>query len=244
MTKEQKGMLIGMYFAKFENLALDSLGFANFIEAFNIISLIAQINPNSLRNYRDEFAPAFPTKRLGWHKREMHPSRKKILNLYYNLDLNDFTNLIKDIIYKNKEDRIIEELETEIENSTFAKRMLTGQAAENYFFENYKNIDLFKNGEILNTTKYGCGFDFKLNFENKYFAIEVKGLEKKEGSVALTNKEYKVAEKLKDNYFIFIVKNFIEKPEHIFFQNPIFSNQILFKKEEREVIQISYNFYV
>ena len=53
MKKEQKGMLIGMYFAKFENLALDSLGFANFIEAFNIISLIAQINPNSLRNYRD-----------------------------------------------------------------------------------------------------------------------------------------------------------------------------------------------
>ena len=122
--------------------------------------------------------------------------------------------------------------------------MLTGQAAENYFFENYKNIDLFKNGEILNTTKYGCGFDFKINFENKYFAVEVKGLDKKEGNIALTNKEYRIAEKLKDNYFIFIVKNFIEKPEHIFFQNPIFSNQISFKKEEREIIQTSYNFYV
>ena len=106
MKKEEKGMVIGMYFAKFEELALQSLGFQNFMEAFNVISLITKTNPNSLRNYRDEFAPAFPTKRLGWHKRKMHPSRKQILSLYFNLDLDSFTNFIKDIIYQNKEDRI------------------------------------------------------------------------------------------------------------------------------------------
>ena len=30
---------------------------------------------------------------------------------------------------------------------------------------------LFKNGKILNTTKYGCGFDFKLNFITRSYSI-------------------------------------------------------------------------
>ncbi len=65
-------MLIGLYFAKFEQQALEILGFSTFSEAFSTLGLIIGVNPNSLRLYRDEFAPAFPTTRQGYHKREMN----------------------------------------------------------------------------------------------------------------------------------------------------------------------------
>ncbi|NDK08228.1 DUF3883 domain-containing protein [Candidatus Gracilibacteria bacterium] len=246
MKLNEKGMIIGMYFAKFEELALSELGFMNFNEAFNVIGLLTNIKSASLRNYRDEFSPAFPTRRQGWHKREMHSSRKEILLKFNCLDFNGFTNLVKNIFYENDtENQFIDDFEIQLENISLAKRLLTGQASENYFLENYYNIDFFNRGNITDTTKYGCGFDFKISFpDNSFYAIEVKGLNTKSGNILLTDKEYKVAEKLQNNYFIFIVRNFIEKPEHLIYRNPLGNNEINLKRQEQSIIQISYNFLI
>jgi hypothetical protein len=238
----QKAMLLGMFLSKFDKDALLILGFSTFSEAFNVLGLSLGVKPLSIRNYRDEFDPFFPNERKGWHKRQMFQSRVEMLEKYKHLDAIEFSKLIKNIIYQNPEIDLLEEnIEKEEDgSSSFAKRLLTGQAAEEYFRENYRNINLFQDANIEDTTKLGCGFDFKLNFSDKFYAIEVKGLSQNAGSISVTEKEYKIANKLTENYFIFLVKNFVEKPNHIIYQNP-FNNQVLsFSKQEETVIRTSW----
>jgi|SRR3989344_1515657 len=244
LTLREKSILAGLYLSKFDVEGLKFLGFDNFTEAFNVIGLALGVRPASVKNYRDEFDPLFPNKRQGWHKREIRKYCKNIYDTFHNLNLVNFSNLLKDIIYKDHDlDVLMEEIaksEGGIESS-FAKRLITGQAAEQYFKDNFLSLDLFQGYKIEDTTKVGCGFDFKLvkGEKENYLGIEVKGLNELKGNISLTNKEYVVANILLDRYFIFLVKNFKEKPLHQIFQNPI--NKLIFNKAENKITQISWN---
>lgn len=244
LTKREKTILAGLYFSKFDFEGLNYLGFSSYTEAFNVIGLAMEISPMSVKNYRDEFDPLFPNERKGWHKREIRKYCKDIYDSFNSLDLPEFTLLLKDIIYKDRDiDILMEEIAKgeDIEKSSFAKRLITGQAAEQYFRDTYLNISMFNGYEIKDTTKAGCGFDFKLiSKENDhYFGVEVKGLNDMRGSITLTNKEYAVANFLKNKYFIFVVKNFRDKPFHDIFQDPL--SIMNFKKTTSTVTQINWN---
>ena len=234
----EKAILVGLYLSKFDTKGLCYLGFENFTEAFNVIGLALNTKPASIKNYRDEFDPVFPNKRQGWHKRGMRSYVKEVYDKFHNLNLKDLSNVIKEILYKKPEiDLITEKISG---NSSFAKRLLTGLSAENYFEQNYHKIDIFKEYKIENTTKYGCGFDFKLNCQNSLFvAVEVKGLNENFGNILLTEKEYSVAKILGERYFLFVVKNFKEIPFHDIIQNPLNSN-LDFEKHETLVRKISW----
>ena len=64
-----RAILIGLFLSKFDKKGIEALGFSNFSEAFNTLGLSIGAKPASLKNYRDEFDPLFPNKRMGWHKR-------------------------------------------------------------------------------------------------------------------------------------------------------------------------------
>jgi hypothetical protein len=236
--------LAGLYLSKFNFDGLSYLGFDNFTEAFNVIGLAMGVQPMSVKNYRDEFDPLFPNERKGWHKRGIRKYCKDIYDNFHALNLQDFSILLKDIIYKDHDlDVLMEEIAKSEgdKESTFAKRLITGQAAEQYFRDNFLNIDLFKEYDIKDTTKAGCGFDFKLvsKDSDNYFGVEVKGLNEIKGNIALTNKEHTVANFLKDKYFIFVVKNFKEKPMHDIYQNPL--EKLNFKRVENMIMQVNWN---
>ena len=244
LTLREKSILAGLYLSEFDFKGLEYLGFNNFTEAFNVIGLAMGVSPMSVKNYRDEFDPLFPNLRKGWHKREIRKYCKDIYDTFHTLSLEDFSSLLKDIIYKDHDlDILMEEIaksEGEKESS-FAKRLITGQAAEQYFKDNFLYIDLFKEYSLEDTTKVGCGFDFKLITKDKdfYFGVEVKGLNEQKGNIALTNKEHAVAGLLKERYFIFVVKNFKEKPIHDIYQDPL--SIMNFKRIENTITQISWN---
>lgn len=243
LTLRDKSILSGLYFSKFDETGLSSLGFENFTEAFNVIGLALGVQPRSVKNYRDEFDPLFPNDRLGWHKRQTRKYCKDIYDAYHHLNLSEFTSLIKTVVYKDYDlDLLMEEIINEDGNraSTFAKRLITGQAAEQYFRDSFVEVDLFHGHKLHDTTKFGCGFDFKLVNENSspYFGVEVKGLNERTGNIALTSKEYAVAGLLKERYFLFIVKNFREKPFHQIYRNPI--KTLDFSKTEQKIIQTSW----
>ncbi|MDP2950762.1 MAG: DUF3883 domain-containing protein [bacterium] len=239
----QKAMLVGMYLSKYDKQALNILGFESFIEAYNAIGLAINVRPLSIRNYRDEFDPIFPNKRKGWWKRPMFQTRVDMFNQYRDLNLEAFTDLVKNIIYQNPAINLIEEkIEYDEDKSrTFAKRLITGQAAEQYFKDNYQSVPAFNGLAFEETTKFGCGFDFRILHDAGFYAIEVKGLEKAKGAIGLTDKEYKTAFYLKENYFVFLVKNFIETPVYNLFKNPVFSHELDFVKNERMIQQVSWN---
>ncbi len=243
-STRDKSILIGLFLSKFDDEGLKLLGFDGFIEAYNTLGYAIGAKPASLKNYRDEFDPLFPNARKGWHKRKIRDYCKAFYDEYEDWNAKTFTEFIKSIVYDNYEIESLVEKATrqKQKEETFAKRLITGQAAEQYFKDAYHQIPIFQDRILEDTTKLGCGFDFKLhsNSSDNFFGVEVKGLNSLSGNISLTEKEYSVASYLKQNYFLFIVKNFIEKPTHTYYQNPL-ENNLKFKKVETQIIRVTYN---
>ena len=230
MTVNQKMMLIGLFLSKFDTDGLKALGFSRFWEAYNAFALLLGGPPKNINNYRDEFDPYFPNPRKGWHLRPLRPTRKAMMEKYAGLSLDEFAKLIRDITSPLGE---VEEVAEKVESESFAKRMITGQSAEKYFEVHYQEVSCFKDALLTRTTAFGCGFDFKLEVSGTpYMAVEVKGLGAVNGSIQLTNKEYNIADYLKERYFLYVVRGF-ETP-HPFFtvvRDPISSGLELKKHE-------------
>jgi hypothetical protein len=243
ITTREKLILAGLYLSKYDSLGLRKLGFDSFIEAFNVIGYALGSKPMNIKNYRDEFDPLFPNKRKGWHKRPTRGYCRKVYETYKDLDFETFTNLIESFTGYNE--NIWSEVQTKGEtaetDSFFAKRLITGLAAEQYFETVQPEIVEFKGYAVENTTRLGCGYDFRLRKETEkdFLAIEVKGLKERTGSLSMTPKEYDVAATLTNRFFLFVVKNFRETPFHEIYANPL-SSQLLFKRKERVTVNISW----
>ncbi len=236
-----KSILVGLYLSKFDNEALAILGFKGFNEAFNTFGFSIGSKPASIKNYRDEFDPFFPNARKGWHKRAIREYCKKFLDDFSSLGFETFTELIKSLVIKNYDvEKIIEKFEKKDKSESVAKRLITGIAAEEYFKANYKSVRDFSDFELKDTTNLACGFDYKLSYNIEYYCVEVKGLNTNAGSIAMTEKEFSVAQNLKEKYCLFIVTNFIEKPIHQYYFDPL-NSKLQFKKTERQVTQINYS---
>ena len=242
-TKSEKAIIIGLYLSKFNKDGLTHLGFSGFWEAFNALGYCIGVKPATVKNYRDEFDPYFPNNRKGWHNRSIKTYCKPILDNFSTLPLSEFTQLIKSIIYFVPSDDEIITGKSESTTSV-ANRLITGLAAEQYFKDNYESISFFQHNTLKHTTFLGCRYDLELYLSGmKQYCVELKALAGKTGNITLTEKEYLVAEKMKDKYCLFIVKNFKEKPDHFCVFNPI-NSHFNFKKTERQIIQINYSFYI
>jgi len=178
--------------------------------------------------------------RKGW-QRPLKTRSEKIYNDFHLLDFSSFTDLIKSFLIPHyEEEKAIADIIKPDRTESVAKRLITGKAAEEYFKVTYPSILEFKDYELKDTTNLACGFDFKLSHSKNYYCIEVKGLNANSGGIILTEKEYFVANELQKQYCLFIVKNFVEKPEHQFFFDPL-NCGLSFHKTERVVTQINYS---
>jgi hypothetical protein len=239
----EKLILTGLYLSKYDAAGLKQLGLDSFVEAFNVIGYALGQKPASIKNYRDEFDPLFPNKRRGWHKRPTRDYCLKIFSEYKNLDLATFTGLIKS--FAGYDENAWSELHPKSEKrdgeSQFAKRLITGLAAEHYFESAFPSLIEFKDCAIQNTTRLGCGYDFRLQRHTggDFLAVEVKGLREASGSLALTPKEYDVASALASRFFLFVVKNFRESPYHEIYPNPL-AGALRFSKKDTVVVHTSW----
>ncbi len=232
-------ILVGLYLSKFDKLGLKKLGFSSFQEAFNVLGYALNGNPASIKNYRDEFDPYFDNNRQGWHKRGLRNYCKVIMDYANEYDFEKFSDIISSYLVKNYRIKIeINSILNEKIEDTYVKRISTGLAAENFFIKNYYKIEDFKNFALQDTRSLGCGFDFKLNYEQQFYCIEVKGINEKVGNFLMTEKEYKVAKALRKNYCLYIVTNFKESPVEKFYFDPLVNFNL--KEIHKVVEQISY----
>jgi uncharacterized protein DUF3883 len=243
IATREKRILVGLYLSKYDSLGLKKLGLESFAEAFNVIGYAMGSKPASIKNYRDEFDPLFPNRRKGWHKRRTRDYCLKVFEEYRNLDLDSFTGLVKSFVGydENVWSEVQSRGEEDESESQFANRLITGLAAEQYFESVQSKLSEFKGYSVENTTRLGCGYDFRLRIEANpdFLAVEVKGLKGLTGSLSLTPKEYEIATALRDRFFLFVVKNFQETPFHEIFRNPL-SGRLRFKKNERVTVHISW----
>ena len=168
---------------------------------------------------------------------------EKVLEEYRHLDIADFSGLIKS--FAGYDENLLSEVRVENgegeSETSFAKRLITGLAAERYFESVQPTLSEFEGYLVENTTQIGCGYDFRLQKEadEEFLAVEVKGLREKTGTLSLTPKEYQVATALTNRFFLFVVKNFQESPFHEIYQNPLIG-QLRFAKKETVAIHISW----
>ena len=242
-TSRDKLVLAGLYLSKFDMVGVRHLGFESFTEAFNVIGYALGSKPASIKNYRDEFDPQNSNQRKGWHKRPMRPYCREIFEKCNQLELEVFTKLLQSFLDTESDNEIfVSPGESELKaEERFAQRLMTGHAAEQYFEAFRATVPEFSGYEIENTTRFGCGYDFRLHPSggSDFLAVEVKGLREKTGSILLTPKEHSVASRMLDRYFLFVVRNFRETPTHEVYRDPL-SGILPFKRIERTIIQVSW----
>jgi hypothetical protein len=237
----EKQILAGLFLSKFDAEGLRALGFDSFTEAFNALGYGLGGRPASIKNYRDEFDPLFPNSRQGWRNRKRRGYCVEIEERYRSLGLGDFAALVAGFVGEAPQTVSPNEFGND-QSSSFAKRLITGRAAEMYFQSNWSTIPEFAEYSVEDTTAQGCGYDFRLwpKEGNAFKAVEVKGMAEESGRISLTEKEYAVAEDLACRFVLFVVKNFREKPFHELHRNPL-AGPLNFKRVERVVVQISWS---
>ena len=244
IPNREKLILSGLYLSKYDLTALERLGYEGFVEAFNVIGGALGAKPASIKNYRDEFDPHFSNRRRGWHKRPMRLYCRDVFEEYKDLDFESFTNLIGSFfgLDENAWGNFDPDVEPDRGASAFAKRLITGLAAERYFEAAHPGISEFQGYAVENTTRFGCGYDFRLRnapHQNDFLAVEVKGLTDQTGTVSMTAREYEAATTLRHRFFLFVVRNFRESPFHEIYADPA-SGVLDFKRTERIVTQVSW----
>jgi hypothetical protein len=105
-----------------------------------------------------------------------------VLEKYKSLDFESFTGLVGSFFGydKNIDSEILPTEPKDEGTSSFAQRLITGLAAENYFESRQPELPEFKNYLMENTTRFGCGYDFRLRIDpndSDFLAVEVKGPE-------------------------------------------------------------------
>lgn len=240
-SPRKEAILIGLYLSKYDERGLRELGFKGPVEAFNALGYAMGVKPSTIKNYRDEFDPYFNNPRKGWHHRALREYCKTVMNEFDEVDFYDFTEIIRGNLIQNYPvEKFVESLIPKDHSESVAKRLITGKAAEEYFRENYRYVPQFEQFALLDTTLLACGFDFKLENNADFYCVEVKGLQGKSGTVTFTEKEFSMAEKLREAFALYIVTNFAERPTPKLIFNPLESN-LHFVKSEKLVTQLSFS---
>ncbi len=243
MTHRDRQIICGLFLSKFDQSGLEYLGFKSFTEAFNALGYGLQARPASIKNYRDELDPYFPNRRRGWHKRALRQHCRRILDANKDATVAELGELIKSFLTPDTQAESLPEVKRVLRahardaGSSFAKRLITGRAAEQYFVTNYKGMTEFSGLEATDTTGWGCGFDFKLVAPggNSFRAVEVKGLRTKSGQVQMTELEHDMADTLTGRYYLVLVRNFVERPFHTVIRDPTHCGIKFTKVARREV---------
>jgi hypothetical protein len=245
MTHRDRQILCGLFLSKFDQEGLKHLGFDGFTEAFNVLGYSLQAKPASIKNYRDELDPYFPNARMGWHKRPLREHCQRILDAHKNAGLDELGELIKGFMLPTPEAASMPEVKRVLNlhnpepSASFAKRLITGKAAERYFASHYTGMTEFAGLMLTDTTGWGCGFDFKLARPNAdwFSAVEVKGLRARCGQIQMTDLEFEMADALRERYYLVLIRNFAEDPFHTVINNPAKST-IRFTKVARKEIRL------
>lgn len=241
------GLFVSYYLSRFDEEAYQNLGFGNHEETHNKIGELLSVNPHTVKNWRDEFDPLFGP-RVGWYQRPMSPSRIRVVLALENLDEAQIREIVKDIIsgsIQNEEDEleqllnIVKTDDSKKRTSKFILRAPTGRQAEEFYISHFSAFKKPYEGILVDCRDLGVGYDFRIESNNKYYFVEVKGLSEFSGGILFTSKEWTIAQNEGKNYFLCIISNLSDKPDIVFIQDP--AHKLSPKKNIFTSIQVSWS---
>lgn len=221
MINNEQAIVVSYYLSRFNDEAVNNLGYKTWKDAFDDLSDKLQINKHTIKNWRDEFDP-FHGHRAGWHQRQPRKTISNIISQFEQLEEFDIRQIAVEIINGNKIDLPdIDNSENEvITNPIFILRGPTGKKAEQFFIEYHRLNNLPIAGELIDKRDFGCGYDFEIKSESNQHFIEVKGLASNIGGLLFTNKEWETAKQERTKYTVCLVSNINDSPEISFINDP------------------------
>lgn len=231
--ENELAMVVAFYLSKFGEEGLARLGFRTYRQAFEEVGRSLHVNPNSVKNWRDEFDPYYDNRRKGWYQRGIRPSRQNVMAAFDDLSEDALRAVVLDIIRPKERLKVETELRSvlkEIKVSDNRKRTKkkaeyvargpTGRMAEEFFvFRFHAGLTPFS-GALRDCRDNGVGFDFEIIARKKRTLVEVKGLAKELSGITFTDKEWKVAHETQNDYFLGLVVQVATSPKIGFVQNP------------------------
>jgi len=224
-------LIVAYYLSKYDRIAYKSLGYDSLTKAHTEIGRTLNVNPNSVKNMRDEFDPIHNNQRVGWYQRELRPSRQKVIELFQRLSEEELRDVALEILnnpyFSNSDEgsEIVSSLERKTskreKSKVFIPRGSTGKKAEEYFINYHRDSGQPVIGHLKDTRDLGCGYDFEIHNKKNTFYIEVKGLDSTDGGVSFTSKEWDVARKFGQRYFLVVIRNVSSEPKFQIVQNPV-----------------------
>lgn len=228
MEKNHKlALYVGYFLAKFNEEAYDVLNYGNQGETHIMIGNILGVKPNTVKNMRDEFDPLFGF-RAGWYQRPMSTSRIQVVEMLKNFSFDKVHALVNDVLVSNGKSLNSSEISSivnddqgnaELFERTFTSRGVTGSKAETIFRNHFMQIFPEFNGELIDTTLDGIGYDFKNSLGTMY--VEVKGSANDQKGILLTDKEWEAAKRLGDSYYLVLIYLINENPNFLVVNNPV-----------------------
>lgn len=195
-----------------------------------------------VKNRQDLFDPFFDNGRQGWwQKGNAYIHRKHFIDSLFGVyALPDYANTIKLYMANNYSVEFSEFIPASpIIKTKFKQLQATGKEAESYFLDNYKSIKSFNDSTIEDARLFGDGYDFQIQFESKFYLVEVKGVHTQSGAFRMTEKEFFKAAEYKDDYGLVIVSNLEKNPKMTVVFNPLLGFQL--EKNTSTVNQVSYH---
>ena len=223
--------LLGYGLAKFNTSFVAGMGYNSKQKLYEyLVGLGIADNTDVIKNRQDLFDPYFDNGRKGWwQKADDYINRKYLIDSNFgNLTVSEYCDYIRYRLQLDFTAEILTNI-SPLLDTKFRRLQETGSEAEGYFMYNFKNIDLFQNGELKDARLYGDGYDFQITVNDIFYLAEVKGVRKKSGSIRLTEKEHLQAEKYKEEYVLVIVCNLDDSPEFIVIRNPL--KELIFTKK-------------
>lgn len=235
--------LIGYGLAKFDMAFVKYFGFKTKTAFYEyIIQKGIAESVGTVKNRQDLFDPFFDNKRKGWwQKGDAYIHRKIFIDsLFGSLDADAYANIVK--LYLEEKFAIVEEPSKEISpvlKSKFKQLQITGQEAELFFMNNYKEVNSFKDGILEDARIFGDGYDFQIEVQKHFLLAEVKGLRTNYGSIRMTQNEFDKAKEYNNDYALVVVSNLSDIPKMSAIFNPI----INLKFTQKIVNSKQYNYH-
>jgi hypothetical protein len=123
----------------------------------------------------------------------------------------DFSDIIDPITKREKKPK---------GKAAFIVRGPTGRKAEEIYFNYHQQTGKPVNGQLQDKRDYGCGYDYEIIDGQQKWQIEVKGLDGDSGGIVFTSKEWDVAKKNGNSYFLVIVRNISGDPNVQIIRDP------------------------
>jgi hypothetical protein len=214
MIIKEQAIIASYYLSRFNDEAINNLGYKTWKDTFDDLSDKLQVNKHTIKNWKDEF-DLFHGHGAGWHQRQPRKTISNVVFQFEQLEEFDTRQIAVGIINRNKIDLPeIDNSENEVvTNPIFILRGPTGKKAKQFFIGYHRLDNSPIANELIDTRDLGCVYAFEIKTKSNQHFIEVKGLANNIGGLLFKNKEWETGKREKARYTVCILSNINDSPE-------------------------------